>query len=359
MKVNQVRSAVLEKNQKIVVKDLPKEELSSHQCEVMIKAAGLCSSDISRGYGGSSYYYPIVMGHELAGEIVRVGSNVTDNFSIGDQVCIFPLIPCFNCFSCKKQLYALCKDYSYYGSRCNGGFAESLNVNQWNLLKIPNGFSLEDCALIEPTAVALHAVEKLNLKSEDKSQICIIGAGFIGLMAVQIINLFYPQCKVFIVDRNQYKLDLAVKYGAITQCVEDSNSWKAFLKENENKFDNVIEFVGSAKTFTAALHIATQMAVVVWAGNISGDLKISKLQVSSILRKELNILGTWNSVYKGKKGCDWEKTLNLISNGLKPSELVSLRISLQEIDGILAKLYAHKNRDKEFKAIKVIVKPNG
>jgi L-iditol 2-dehydrogenase len=359
MKANKVRSALLEKNQKVVVKDLPEKELLSHQCEVKIKAAGLCSSDISRGYGDSSYFYPLVMGHELAGEIVQVGGDVNNQFSIGDQVCIFPLIPCFNCFSCKQKLFALCKEYSYYGSRCNGGFAERLNVNQWNLIKIPDGVPIEDCALVEPTAVALHAVEKLNLNSNDKSQICILGAGFIGLMAIQIINRFYPKCKVFIVDRNQYKLDIGAKYGAITQYVEDPKSWETFLLQNENKFDKVIEFIGSPKTFSAALHIASQMSIVVWAGNISGDLTISKLQVSSILRKELTILGTWNSIYKGEEGCDWEKTLNLISNGLRPSELVSSRISLEEIDGILAKLYAHKNGKKKYEAIKIIVNPNG
>ena len=350
---------MLEKNQKVVIKYLPEEKLLPNQCEVKIKAAGLCSSDISRGYGGSSYFYPLVMGHELAGEITKVGDNVKDEFNVGDLVCIFPLIPCFNCFSCKKKLFALCKDYSYYGSRRNGGFAERLNVNQWNLLKIPVGVKIEDCALVEPTAVALHAVQKLNLKFEKKSQVCILGAGFIGLMAVQIINYFYPKCKVTLVDRNKYKLDIGIKYGAISQWVGDLNAWEEFLIKNENKFDNVIEFIGSPKTFSAALHIASQMAVVVWAGNITGDLKIRKSQVSSILRKELSILGTWNSIYKGEKNCDWEKTLSLISNGLKPSELVTSRINLEEIDETLQKLYSHKNLDKEFKSIKVIVNPNG
>ena len=359
MRANKVKSAVLEKNQKVVVKNLPAEDLLSSECEVKIIAAGLCSSDISRGYGASAYHYPLVMGHELAGEITRVGIDTKDRFSVGDQVCIFPLIPCFNCLSCKQKFYALCEDYSYFGSRCNGGFAERLNVNQWNLLKIPNGVSIEDCALVEPTAVALHAVEKLNLKYEERSQICILGAGFIGLMAVQIINLLYPQCKVVIVDRNQYKLEIGAKYGAITQWVGDTSSWKAFLLQHENRFDNVIELVGSPKTFSAALHIASRMAYVVWVGNITGDLTLGKSQVSSILRKELTILGAWNSIYKGEKCCDWEKTLSLISNGLKPSELVTSRISLDEIVETLGKFYAHKNRDKEFKAIKVIVNPNG
>ena len=359
MRKNKVRSAVLEKNQKVLVKNLNAEDLLSSECEVMIKAAGLCSSDISRGYGASAYHYPLVMGHELAGEITRVGIDVQDCFNVGDLVCIFPLIPCFNCLSCNQRLYALCKDYDYYGSRRNGGFAERLNVNQWNLLKIPDSLDIEDCALVEPTAVALHAIEKLNLKFEEESQICILGAGFIGLMAVQIINLLYPQCEVVIVDRNQYKLDIGAKFGAITQLVESSKSWEVFLLENINKFDYVIELVGSPKTFSAALHIASKMACVVWAGNISGDLTLNKIQISSILRKELTILGTWNSIYKGEKHCDWEKTLNLISKGLKPSELITSRINLEEIDNTLRKLYSHKNREKKFNVIKVLVNPNG
>jgi len=358
MRTNKVRSAVLEKNQKIVVKNVFLEDLLPSECEVKIKAAGLCSSDISRGYGGSAYHYPLVMGHELAGEITRVGIDAQDSFNVGDLVCVFPLIPCFNCLSCNQKHYALCKNYDYYGSRRNGGFAEMLNVNQWNLLKIPDGLDIEDCALVEPTAVALHAVEKLNLKFEESSQICILGAGFIGLMAVQIINLFYPKCEVVIVDRNQYKLDIGSKYGATTQLVESSKSWKAFLLESLNKFNYVIELVGSPKTFSAALHIASQMAYVVWAGNISGNLTLNKVQVSSILRKELTILGTWNSIYKGKKYCDWVKTLDLISKGLKPSELVTSRINLEEIDSTLGKLYAHKNREKQFNVIKVLVNPD-
>ena len=340
MITNKVRSAVLEKNQKVVVKNLFLEDLLPLECEVKIKAAGICSSDISRGYGGTAYHYPLVMGHELAGEITRVGIDAQDSFNVGDQVCV------------------LCKNYDYYGSRRNGGFAEKLNVNQWNLLKIPDGLDIEDCALVEPTAVALHAIEKLNLKFEEESQICIIGAGFIGLMAVQIINLFYPKCDVVIIDRNQYKLNIGSKYGAITQLVDSSKSWKVFLLENLNKFDYVIELVGSPKTFSASLDIASQKAYVVWAGNISGDLTLNKVQVSSILRKELNILGTWNSIFKGEKYCDWKKTLNLISKGLKPSELVTSRINLEEIDRTLGRLYSHKNGEKKFNVIKVLVNPD-
>jgi len=359
MGVNKVKSAVLEKNQKVTIKDLPQEKLLPSECEVKIEAAGLCSSDISRGYGGTAYFYPLVMGHEMAGEVTKIGSEVKDHFHVGDKVCVFPLIPCFNCISCNQKLYALCTDYSYYGSRRNGGFAERLNVNYWNLLKIPEGVNIEDCALIEPTTVALHAVEKLNIKIKEKSKVCILGAGFIGLIAVQIITRLYPKCEVIITDRNQYKLDIASNYGANTILVNNQSSLKNFLLQNANSFDNVIELVGSPETYRAALEIASHGSIVVWTGNISENLMLEKTQVSSILRKELTILGAWNSLYKGKHSCDWKKTLELIASGLKPSELVTSRISLEEIDKTLEKLYEHKTRKFFFKAIKVLVTPNG
>jgi L-iditol 2-dehydrogenase len=353
-----IRSAVLERNKKITVRNLPEEELSPFECEVKIRAAGLCSSDIARAYDNGAYDYPLVMGHELAGELIRVGQNAQDEFSIGDKVCVFPLLPCFNCPSCEQKHYALCHDYSYYGSRCNGGFADRLNVNKWNLIKLPDGLNIEDCALLEPTTVALHAIEKFCLDTEKPSQICILGAGFLGLIAVQIINRFYPKCKVILVDRNKYKLDIGSKHGANCLWVGDSISWESFLSENANRFDNVVEFIGLPKTFSAAVHIASPKGLIVWAGNITGDLNLAKSQVSSILRKELTILGTWNSIYKGTDICDWTKTLDLISNGLKPSELISLRIGLDEINDTLAKLYAHKTRVKPFEVIKILVRPN-
>jgi len=97
---------------------------------------------------------------------------------------------------------------------------------------------------------------------------------------------------------------------------------------------------------------------MVWAGNISGDLILPKQQVSSILRKELTIIGTWNSIYKGKETCDWSESINMIKKGLRPSELVSLKIILEDIGSTLKKLYDHKSRKSRFNVIKVMVEPN-
>jgi threonine dehydrogenase-like Zn-dependent dehydrogenase len=216
----------------------------------------------------------------------------------------------------------------------------------------------QDGALIEPTAVALHAIKKLNINAQDKSSLCIFGAGFLGLIATQIVKNLYPNCEITIVDRNRFKLDIGLKFRASSKWVGDEKSWGLFLLDKENSFDHVIEFVGAPETFSAAVHVASANSNVVWAGNISGDLTLSKQQVSSILRKEITIIGTWNSIYKGKDTCDWSESLDMVKKGLRPSELVSLKIGLEDIDLTLKKLYDHKKRKSRFDVIKIMVKPN-
>jgi L-iditol 2-dehydrogenase len=356
--MKRVKSAVLEKNKQIIAQVTDCFDLMPDECEVKIIDAGLCSSDIARSSDNGAYFYPLIMGHELAGEIINLGSDIDGEFSVGDKVCIFPLLPCFNCLACKQKLFVLCDDYDYYGSRRNGGFSESLNVKKWNLLKLPDGVNTEDGALIEPTAVALHAVKKLNINAQEQSSLCIFGAGFLGLIATQIVAKIYPNCKITLVDRNQFKLDIGCKYNAKSRWVGDEESWDLFLLDKEKSFDRVIEFVGNSDTFSAAIQVASAKSRVVWAGNISSDLTFSKQQVGSILRKELTILGTWNSIYKGEETCDWKESLNMIQKGLRPSELISLKIGLDDLGPTLNRLHKHKNRKSSFDVIKVMVKPN-
>jgi len=353
------KAAILKQDKCIRVQTLPANKLCIDECEITIDSAGICSSDIARGYGGGAYFYPLTMGHELSGIVTKIGENVQGEFVIGDKVSVFPLLPCFECASCEKKIYALCSNYDYYGSRRDGGFAEKLNVKKWNLIKLPDSVSLEDGALLEPVAVVLHAIKKMDIVYDDCLKVAIIGAGFLGLIAVQIINKLYPKCKVTLVDRNQFKLDFGKKYRVISQLVRNKESWNNFLSDHENYFDRVVEFAGTPDTFSAALNIASSSSKVIWAGNISDDLILSKSQVSSILRKEISILGTWNSIYKGNSICDWTDSIKIISGGLKPSGLVSSKISLDEVDEVLGKLYNHKKRESKFEVIKVLVKPNG
>ena len=124
---------------------------------VAVRAAGICGSDIPRIYQTGAHVQPLIPGHEFAGQVVGTGRDVSADWQ-NRRVGIFPLIPCKNCVSCQKQHYELCRSYSYLGSRRNGGFAEYVTVPAWNLIALPDAVSYEQAAMMEPMAVAVHAM---------------------------------------------------------------------------------------------------------------------------------------------------------------------------------------------------------
>jgi len=343
-------------NQKLIVEHKSLSKLDNNKCRIKLSNTGVCSSDIQRCFESGAYFYPLVMGHEISGEIAAVGKNIA-NYSVGDRVSVFPLLPCFNCEACERELYAQCYDYSYFGSRTDGGYAEYLDVPEWNLLKLPDDVSFQDAALIEPLSVVVHALKRINLiKSNNKDtpgSTVVIGAGFLGLLAVQILRMTYPDLELSIIDRNAFKLDIADMYANKKIRLDNSAKWSNFL--SKNSFQNVIEATGSPEAFKYTISLATHGGQILWMGNITDELTLPKDLVSSILRKELSILGTWNSRYRPQKPDDWKESIELIQNGVRPSELVTHWISLDELPDTLKKLDDHKRRKKTYNSVKVMV----
>lgn len=129
---------------------------------VKIKYCGICSSDIERIFLTGTYHFPTIPGHEMSGQIV--GVNDEDEELLGKKACIFPLMPCMKCKACEKEEYAQCSNYNYFGSRCDGGFAEYLLVPKWNLVLFDDSLDYKIAALCEPAAVSLHAINIAGIK---------------------------------------------------------------------------------------------------------------------------------------------------------------------------------------------------
>lgn len=352
-----MKAIVLEENQKLVYKEIPSQVLAENQCNIKVKYAGVCSSDVYRGFANGAYFYPLVMGHEFAGEVQEVGQDVNE-FQVGDKVVIFPLLPCFNCESCTKENYAQCVDYKYYGSRNHGAFAENLVVNQWNLLKVPEGIALADAALLEPFAVVVHGLKKLNLFKErnQEGEMLLIGYGFLSIMMVELLRKWHPNLKLTVIDRNEPKLKGLKEKGVNALCLKSDEDWESFIQQNKNLYGYVAEMSGHPKSFDRSITAAKQGASVLWLSNITGDLTLPQKQVSQILRKELTLLGTWNSTFKKQSDDDWKDCLDIIRvKDILPSKLVSHSISLQELPETLEKMYKHKTKQAEFNCVKVSV----
>ena len=353
-----MRAVQLESNKILKLTELNIPEIKSDECLINIKVCGVCSSDIYRAFDKGAYFYPLIMGHEISGQIVKIGEKVKD-FKIGNKVSIFPLLPCFKCNSCKRKNYSTCTNYKYYGSRNSGGFAEFVAVKSWNLIKI-NEISFENGAFLEPLSVIVHGLKKSSLLKKKsrfkKSKICIIGAGFLGLLMSEILFNKLKKSEIHIIDKNQFKLDFLFGKNSIkTHCLDKKNKWENFIQNEKNSFDFVFELSGNESNFVRCINLSDANGKILWLGNIQADLLINKNTVSSILRKEIKIIGSWNSRFKHKDD-DWLDSINLIKNGyVNPSKYITKSISLNELPFILEKMYNHKLRIEKHHYLKYCI----
>lgn len=347
-----MRQITLKSNSVLVSENQREISLSQGQCLIKIMNAGVCSSDIFRGFQGWAYAYPLVMGHELSGVVEEVGSEVK-SFLPGDRVAVFPLLPCFVCDQCKSLEYARCNAYGYYGSRQNGGFCDKLAVNEWNLIKIPNGVDLVDACLIEPMSVVIHALKTFRNGNTLSGQIAILGAGFLGTLASKVIKQLHPKLFLTIVDRNQKKLDFVKADDVKTFHCVDSSDWSKMIKLKNSYFDYVLETTGAPANISSSINLCKAGGEIVLLGNVTADHTIEKSTISSILRKEIKLIGSWNSRYKSADD-DWVKALDLMSSGVHPSRLISHQIKMSEIPFYLKKMFEHKMRIKNFDFTKIV-----
>ena len=155
---------------------------------IRIKAAGICGSDIPRIYETGAHKMPLIPGHEFSGVVEEVGENVNPEWK-GKRVGIFPLIPCRKCEPCSKGKYEMCRNYDFIGSRRDGAFAEYVAVPADNLIELPDTVNFEQAAMLEPMAVAVHAMrigtEEFGFSREASIAVC--GLGTIGTLLTMFL----------------------------------------------------------------------------------------------------------------------------------------------------------------------------
>lgn len=310
----------------LVYEDVDTPVAKSGEVLLRVHACGICSSDEERVLKTGTYHFPTIPGHEFAGEVVDVGEGVSKEY-IGKKASVFPLLPCGNCSACKAGEYAMCSDYKYFGSRNDGGFAEYLAVPLWNLIFLDDSISFEVGALMEPSAVALHAVNIGDVKANEK--VAIIGTGTIGLLIGAFCKL--KGAKVYVCGRRKESMENAKSLGFETLDIRE-------LKEAVNKVTNgermdvVFEAVGSNEAMENAIMSTKNAGTVVAVGNPKGDLNLPKDVYWKVLRWQLQIRGTWNSDYNDNKN-DWKVVAELMKKGEFPFEkLITKTYRLNEYE---------------------------
>lgn len=265
---------------------------------VKVKASGICSSDIPRIYEKGTYHFPTIPGHEFAGIVEDVKDDRFAHY-IGKRVGVFPLIPCGKCPQCKNKKYEMCDNYDYIGSRRDGGFAEYVAVPVWNLIELPQNISFKEAAMIEPLAVGLHAVKKVDVKGK---RVAVVGTGMIGL-SVALWSVMLGASKVSVVGRSASKREMVEKLQGV--------EYKTDCEEND-LYDVVVEAVGSKEAVINSITMAAAEGEVILMGNPAGDIELPQNIYWKVLRRQLKLIGTWNSSYDGAAYSDWTQAIEAI-----------------------------------------------
>lgn len=288
-------------------------EVKPGHVKIQVKACGICGSDIPRVLGDAAHGFPIILGHEFSGVVAEKGDGV-EGVEIGDHVVGVPLIPCNGCSDCEAGNYSLCKNYSFIGSRRDGGFAEYVVVPKDNFIVIDKSISFEEAAMFEPCTVAIHAIKHVGYKPGAK--VAFLGSGTVGLFGVQAVKAF-GDCEVTVFDCFDEKLDLAKKAGAdhvVNTMTDDFIAASKEITDNRG-FDYVFETAGSTVTIKIAFEIAGNKSSVCFIGTPKNELVFSVKEWENINRKEFKATGSWMSYSKPWPGSEWEDAARLFAEG--------------------------------------------
>ncbi len=320
---------------------------------VRVGFCGVCGSDIPRIFKKGTYRFPTICGHEFAG-VVEVVNDPAAAFHPGDRVAVFPLIWCGRCAACERGRYVQCEHYDYLGSRRDGGFAQYVAAPLQNLVPVPQGVSLEAAAMTEPAAVALHALRRMGGPLLDQT-LAVFGAGPIGLMLAQWGRAM-GAARILLFDVLSAKLDMARRLG-FTDAFNsrDQDPVQAVDQITHGRGAHVtVDAAGVPATLLAALATARAGGRVVLLGNPSGTVPLPPALISQLMRREVTLLGTWNSDYSAAgSDDDWRTALAAMARGtLDVTSLITHQVGLEEAIAALKRM----NEGKDFFA-KVLIQP--
>jgi len=269
-------AAVLYGKEHIQVEPVAVPSIGEGDVLVRVKAALTCGTDVKvfrRGYHARMIIPPAVFGHELAGDVVEVGENVT-KFQVGQKVVAANSAPCQECFFCRRGYENLCEDLLFN----NGAYAEYIRIParivERNMYEIPDGVSYQDAALVEPLACVLKAVEETGLREGDN--VAVIGLGPLGLMFVRLAKSV--GARVIALGRRKTQLNRAAALGAeeliSTTEFHDSVAVVRGLTAGRGA-DVAIEAVGKPHIWELCVHMVRKGGTVNFFGGCPSESHVS------------------------------------------------------------------------------------
>lgn len=304
----------------IEVGQLCKPEVGRGEVLIKLRASGLCHTDIDvmrANYGASAF--PLIPGHEFAGEVFSVGDDVTD-FKVGDRVVVDPNLECGNCAQCKKGWAHLCETLRAYGVTENGGFAEFCTVQADRLHHIGD-LSYEMAALAEPMGCVLNGVSPISDRVIDTA--VIFGCGPMGLMMALALKVRGVR-KITIVDLDPKRLELAGSMG-FSGLLADSD----VLISKKGQFDFAVDATGVLSVAEGLIDYVSSGGIVSFFGVCPKDGKIH-ISPFEVFRRQLTLIGTHSLNH------NIPEALQVISEiGPEIERLITHRLSLEDMAAVI------------------------
>lgn len=366
------------------VHNLPRRPLTNGQgnwVRVHNRLAGICGSDLHLVFAdGDLRIAPAALpthegdsypGHEVVGEVIEIGDQV-QNLQVGDRVVLQSGPNCLSagvqppCNACATGNYSLCSNGHLPGPRqVGGGWSEEMLVHEQQVFRIPPEMEDEQAVLLEPTAVAVHAVLRRLPRAGEK--VLIVGAGTIGLLTLQVIRALAPQAEVTVMARHNFQVEQATRMGA-AHILYGADNYESIEKATEGKlytgmlgnrmllggYDVIFDSVGSRQTTHDSLRWARARGTVVMVGV---NLHLMKVDLSPIWYQEVNLIGAMaHGTEEWPLGSEHQRSTfaiaaDLITNRLlHPEKLITHRFALNNYREALQIASAKKSS----RAIKVV-----
>lgn len=348
-----MKAAILFKPNDLRVVDKKKPKIGDEEVLVRVKACAICGSDISiirNPWPGHPPFGEYVLGHEYAGVVSEVGSNVSE-FKVGDRVATQVHKGCMRCNNCISGNYTACinygdvsKGHNTYGVTVNGGFAEYVSNHCTTLYKVPDSISYSEATMTTTAGTALYAID-LAESYITGEKIVVFGPGPIGLMLVQLLKIYGASNVILIGTRNS-RLNIGKKLGADYIFMhKDETLINNLLKvNNDNKYDLVFDCAGANQAINDGLSVLKKNGKMILIGYYKNDVNVD---LNKLVMDKISIIGVRG---EGNRSCG--RVIELAKQKkLDLSSLITHEFDLEDINHAI-NVY-EKRIDN---AIKVVIK---
>ncbi|MEG1891395.1 MAG: alcohol dehydrogenase catalytic domain-containing protein [Clostridia bacterium] len=302
--------------------ELPTPQPTLGQVLVRMRVIGICGSDIHVYHGKHPFTsYPVTQGHEVSGEVAALGEGVT-GLVVGQRVTIEPQVVCGECYPCRHGKYNLCESLKVMGFQTTGAASEYFAVDAAKVTPLPDAMSFEQGAMIEPLAVAVHAVRQAGEMRGLK--VAVIGAGPIGNLVAQAAKSLGAQ-SVLVTDVSDYRLTLAKRCGAdAVYNARQTNLGEAMLNAfGPDKADVIYDCAGNDISIGQAIQYARKGSMILLVAVFAG---MAKVDLAVLNDHELDLNTTM--MYRHQ---DYVDAIALVSEGkVQLDPLISSRFPLRE-----------------------------